>query len=365
MMDAMQKGTTSNAQQLRMREQSRPLISIIIPVFNEAPNVHVAYERIKKVIDNLQDKYTFEVLFCDNMSEDKTFELVTQLARIDPRVRGIRYAQNFGFNRSVLTGLCLARGQAAIQIDCDMQDPPEMFPQMLDAWSAGHDMVAGVRHSREDGHSYIWARSMYYRILRQISDDNVILDSGDFRLVDQSIVESLRMVNDVAPYVRGLTSIFARNPAYLPYDRSRRTAGKSKFPFRRLIGLAIEGMLAHSIAPLRLASYAGLLIATLMGLLGLGYIVTSILYGAKWPAGFTTITVLLLTAMSLNALFLGVIGEYVGRIYHQTRVRPITVIRDAVNMGGEGCAEDRHLPFQVLPERRLYTHGRPSTVNDV
>ena len=159
-----------------------------------------------------------------------------------------------------------------------------------------------------------------------------MLDSGDFRLVDRSILDQLRHIDDASPYTRGLTSLLASNQTGVPYDRAVREQGQSKFPLIKLISLAIDGFVAHSTAPLRMASFAGLLIALMTSLASVFYIVGRLFFGLEWPEGFATTTILILFGISLNAVFLGVIGEYVGRIYEQVRLRPTTVIERSINM---------------------------------
>jgi dolichol-phosphate mannosyltransferase len=316
----------------------RKLISVLIPVFNEEANVRNAYQRVKAVFDTLPE-YAFEIVFTDNASEDQTFQVLQQLAAEDDRVRVARFSRNFGFNRSVLTAYRLARGDAAMQLDCDLQDPPELLTDFLKLWEAGHDVVVGVRRKRTEARWLQAARKLFYRILHSVSDDNMVEDGGDFRLVDRSVIERLRWVEDAEPYTRMLTSLFARNQIGVPYDRSERVAGSSKFPLSKLIGLAIEGFLAHSTAPLRLASIFGLGVAVLTLLLSVFYIVMRLFTDMAQPAGFTTTTVLILLGMALNAIFLGIIGEYLGRIYNQMRRRPLTVIADAVNLDPVGPHE--------------------------
>lgn len=308
------------------------LISIIVPVFNEEENIASAYGAICDVFKRLADRYDLEIIFTDNHSIDRSFDLIRSLAERDPRVRGVRFVRNFGFHRSVLTGYRLAAGEAAVQIDCDLQDPPELLPEFLKLWESGHDLVVGVRRTREDGQAYQWARRLFYRLLTRLSDDHVIVDSGDFRLLDRTILDQLRVIDDKAPFVRGLTSLLATNQIDVPYDRKRREAGESKFPLRKLTSLAIEGVLAHSTVPLRIASYTGLAIAVITFLLSIAYVLGRTVFGIPMPAGFATTTVLLLLGISLNAIFLGIIGEYVGRIYNQIRVRPMTVIETSVNL---------------------------------
>lgn len=334
------------------------LISIIIPVYNEESNVDAAYAAVEAVFATLTPRYDFEIVFTDNHSSDCTFQRIAEIAKSDPRVRAVRFARNFGFQRSVMTGYRLARGNAAIQIDCDLQDPPAIFPQFLALWEQGHDVVVGIRRFRNENKLLQWGRKTYYRLLKRISSDNLMLDSGDFRLIDRSILDQLRHIDDASPYTRGLTSLLASNQTGVPYDRAVREKGQSKFPLIKLIGLAIDGFVAHSIAPLRMASFTGLLIALMTAAASVFYLLGRLFFGFEWPEGFATTTILILFGISLNAVFLGVIGEYVGRIYEQVRLRPTTVIERSVNMGPSGEPVHKYSTTEFTSGPRLSARGQ-------
>jgi glycosyltransferase involved in cell wall biosynthesis len=324
--------TAATPSERRSTAAKSSLISIVIPVYNEEANVVAARDAVTAVFATISDRYDFEIIFTDNHSFDKTFERIADLAKSDRRVRAVRFARNFGFQRSVMTGYRLARGDAAIQIDCDLQDPPAIFPEFLALWEKGHDVVVGIRHNRHENILLQWSRKFYYRLLKKVSSDNLMLDSGDFRLVDRSILDQLHRIDDAAPYTRGLTSLLASNQTGVPYKRAVREKGKSKFPLVKLIALAVDGFVAHSTAPLKVASVAGLLIAFLTMLASVFYLLGRLFFGIEWPEGFATTTILILFGISLNALFLGIIGEYIGRIYDQVRIRPTTVIERSLNM---------------------------------
>jgi dolichol-phosphate mannosyltransferase len=326
----MDTAQTSSSQAPAVAKTS--LISVIIPVYNEEANVVAAYDAVAAVFASMADRYAFEIIFTDNHSIDKTFERIAGLANSDRRVKTVRFARNFGFQRSVMTGYRLARGAAAIQIDCDLQDPPALFPEFLALWEKGHDVVVGIRQNRPENILLQSSRKLYYRMLKKLSSDNLMLDSGDFRLVDRSILDQLQRIDDVAPYTRGLTSLLAANQTGVPYKRTVRERGKSKFPLIKLIALAIDGFVAHSTAPLKVASFSGLLVAFVTMLASFFYLFARVFFGAAWPGGFATTTILILFGISLNALFLGIIGEYVGRIYDQIRTRPLTVIERSLNI---------------------------------
>lgn len=313
-------------------ESERKFISVLIPVYNEEGNIRRAYEAVRDTFDLLKDRYTFEIIFTDNHSTDSSIAIISDLAKSDTRVRAVRFARNFGFQKSVLTAYRLASGDAAIQLDCDLQDPPSLFPKFLELWEQGHDVVVGIRHFRQESKLLQWARRCYYRLLQRVSDDNLMLDSGDFRLIDRSVLDQLHLINDVAPYTRGLTSMLATRQTGVAYDRQVRQSGESKFPLGKLIALAVDGLITHSIFPLRLAAFIGLGTSVITCAASFIYILSRLLFGFDWPAGFATTTVLLLFGISLNGIFLGIIGEYVGRIYNQVRSRPTTVIEYSVNL---------------------------------
>jgi dolichol-phosphate mannosyltransferase len=309
----------------------RKLISVLMPVYNEENNIVAAYEAVRDVFEVLSERYVLEIIFADNHSTDNSFALISHLAERDPRVRAVRFARNFGFQRSVLTCYRLASGDAAIQLDCDLQDPPSLFPKFLELWEQGHDVVVGIRRFRDEGRFLQLVRRMYYRLLRRISNDNLMLDSGDFRLIDRTILNRLHDINDAAPYTRGLTSMLATRQTGFSYDRQKRQSGESKFPIPKLMALAVDGLITHSIFPLRIAAYIGVGVSVVACLASFGYLFGRLFFGIYWPPGFATTTLLLLFGISLNAIFLGIIGEYVGRIYNQVRLRPTTVIERWIN----------------------------------
>jgi polyisoprenyl-phosphate glycosyltransferase len=311
--------------------RERKLISVVIPVFNEENNIARAYAEVCRVFDEM-GRYDLEIIFTDNHSVDRTAKILADIARVDPRVKVARFVRNFGFQNSVLTGYRLARGDAAFQLDCDLEDPPSSFPDFLALWEKGHDVVVGLRRQRHESKLMQWGRKIYYRLVRKFSNDNLLVDGGDFRLVDRSILDQLRSIHEAHPYTRGLISSLAKRQMGTPIDRDRRLFDQSKFPLRRLFSFAMDGVLAHSLVPLRLATYFGFIMSVGLFLLACGYTIGRLLAGSDWPSGFATLAVLIAMGASLNAIFLGIIGEYVGRIYNQVRQRPNTVVEYTINL---------------------------------
>ncbi len=316
---------------LQTRASNRPLISILVPVFNEEENLPVLYQRVSAVTGQLADRYDFEFVFTDNHSTDGSFTVLEKLAAGDRRIRVFRFSKNFGFQRSIMTGYMKTLGDAAIQIDCDLQDPPELFGEFLAKFEEGYDVVYGIRRSRQEGFLINGLRAVFYRIIDSLAEDDLPHNAGDFRLVSQRVIDAMKQIDDYHPYIRGMIAALGFRQTGIPYDRAKREKGKSKFSFRQLMSLAVDGILSHSIIPLRIASLTALAMSaiTLIGIVF--YMIGNFVFGQEWPAGFATTTVLLLLSITLNALFLGVIGEYLGRIYQQVKKRPITVIETTIN----------------------------------
>jgi polyisoprenyl-phosphate glycosyltransferase len=309
------------------------LVSVLVPAYNEEANVERAYAAIVAVFDALPD-HDCEIIFTDNHSTDRTFPLLRGLAERDPRVRVIRFARNYGYQRSLLIAYQSARGDCSVQIDCDLQDPPDRIPEMLALWRQGHQVVYGVRRSLADGPLTAASRRWFYRLVNAMSEDDLPHDAGEFRLVDARLLTELRAVRDTSPYLRGLISSMGFSQIGFEYDRAARVAGESKFPFSKMVGLAMDGVLNHSLIPLRVASGVGIAVgvATMLGILG--YLAGRVIFGQNWPAGFATTTLLLLLGIMLNALFLGIIGEYLGRIFMQSKARPTPIIEAQINGAG-------------------------------
>jgi dolichol-phosphate mannosyltransferase len=302
-----------------------------VPVFNEEANVEALYNTVVQVMSQVSERYDFELLFTDNHSNDRTFDILKGLAARDTRVRALRFSRNFGFQRSILTAYNNARGDAAVQIDCDLQDPPNLILEFLRKWESGYRVVYGVRTSRREKWWMNITRKVFYRLIDSLSDDPLPHDAGDFRLIDRCILNQLAQLDDYQPYLRGTIAALGFEQIGLPYDRFERQHGKSKFSMSELFALALDGILNHSIVPLRIATYLGFLISVVTFLGVVGYAIGRIFFAKNWPPGFATIIMLILGSLSLNALFLGVIGEYLGRIYRQIKQRPVAIIEQELN----------------------------------
>lgn len=312
----------------------KKLISIVTPVFNESETIARYFERMHAVLNELKDKYDFEYVITDNCSEDNTFELIKEYAKNDPRIRAFRFSRNFGYQKSILTGYCQARGDAAIEFDADLQDPPELLSSFLDAWSQGNKIVYGIRKNRKESLIIKTIRKIFYRLLNVVSEVPLPVDAGDFILIDRIIIDKLRDIKDHNLYLRGIIFSMGFKRLGIPYLRSARYAGKSKFPFFKMLSLAIDGIISHSITPLRLSTYFGIIVVISTTILLAVYLFLYFCDVVLMPRGFTTTTLLILFALSFNALFLGILGEYVGRILLQIQYRPMTVIAEMTEHKG-------------------------------
>ncbi|QGJ70090.1 Glycosyl transferase involved in cell wall bisynthesis [Planctomycetales bacterium 10988] len=307
-------------------------LSIVVPVLNEQANIEPLYHAVTEVMGALADQYTFELLFTDNHSSDQTLDKIKALAANDQRVRAIRFSRNVGFQRSILVGYLSATGDAVLQLDCDLQDPPELIPDFLRYWEQGYRVVYGVRVKR--GSEAWWltmARKTFYRLVNLLSEDPIPLDAGDFRLVDRRVIEELRQIDDLQPYLRGMIATLGFRQLAVEYERRDRNQGESKFSFSDLLSLALDGILSQSVLPLRFSSYGGLCLSAAAFLLGIWYLLSRFFFGHQWPAGWATLVFLNLFSLGMNAFMFGIVGEYLGRIYKQVKHRPLAIIEEEVN----------------------------------
>jgi len=312
------------------RSDAKPLLSVVIPVFNESKNIERLINRLLAVFAGLEDKYDFELVFTDNHSTDDTYEALEAWSNKLPNMRVLRFSKNIGYQRSILAGYLSARGDAVIQIDADLQDPPEKIQEFISQWESGYQVVYGVRTSRTDGVGSRLTRGMFYRILNAFSRDNLPLDAGEFRLIDRQVIDELRHVNDVRPYLRGAIASMGFKQVGIPYERGVREIGESKFNSKDLVRLALDGYFNHSTLPLRIATFIGLMVSVGTLVTGIGFFVGKLFFQQSWPRGFATTTILILMSLSILSLLLGVIGEYLSRIYEQVRYSPKVMVEKEI-----------------------------------
>jgi dolichol-phosphate mannosyltransferase len=318
------------------------LLSIIIPVFNEEANIEPLYAAVNLALQPIADRYRWEFVFTDNCSTDRTYGCLQELAARDARVRAYKFTRNFGFQRSILTGYRLAQGDAAIQIDCDLQDPPELILEFVNLWEQGFKIVYGIRRHRPDPIMLLMVRRLFYRSIALLSHSELPVDAGDFRLVDRCVLDLLHLYSDENPYLRGYIASLGYRQVGISYDRARRERGETSFSLSNLINLALDGIVSHSILPLRLASFIGVFLSMLSVLAIIVYFIMWLVYEQSWPAGFATIAFLVLISLAVNSIFLGIIGEYLARIYSQVKPQPLAIVERFVDhAAGEQGADRR------------------------
>lgn len=308
----------------------KPLISISIPVLNEAGNIQTLYTRLSALATRMQHKCDLEFVFSDNHSNDNTWSLLTELASSDHRVRAIRFSKNYGFQRSILANYLHTCGDAVMQIDADLQDPPELLESFYELWSQGYHVIYGIRRKRPEGWLINNFRRFGYWVIDKISEHPIPRDVGDFRLIDRKVIESLSNIRTSNPYLRGMIAGLGFNQTGIPYDRDPRVAGESKFNLPHLVRLGLTAVFNHSTVPLRAASFLGGAIL-LISILGALYYLILRIYHPELPRGLASIHILVLFGIGLNSFLLGIIGEYLLRIYLILRSEPIAIIEQSLN----------------------------------
>ena len=307
-----------------------PLVSISVPVLNEAANLDNLYERLCRLGARMEDRCRLEFVFTDNHSDDSTWEKLGELAARDNRVRAIRFSKNFGFQRSILANYLHTRGDAVMQIDADLQDPPELLKAFFDYWRRGYQVVYGIRRKRQEGLLIRTFRSIGYWVIDAVSEHPIPRDAGDFRLIDRRVIDALLRIRTANPYLRGMIAGLGFSQVGVPYDRDARVAGESKFGVVRLIRLGLTAVFNHSMVPLRVASLTGALMLGLSGVGALYYVALRFMH-PELPQGLASIHILVLFGIGLQSLLMGIIGEYLLRIYLILRAEPVAIIEQALN----------------------------------
>jgi glycosyltransferase involved in cell wall biosynthesis len=288
-------------------------LSICIPVLNEIDNLETLLLSLQAFADS-HSSYEFEFVFSDNCSNDGSWEKLKKMSLNDPRIRGIRFSRNIGYQESILMNYFYSSGDALIQYDADMQDPLEVISDFVYEWEKGAQVVMGVRISRDEGKFDQIFRKMGYRFLSWISDDALKSDVGDFRLVDRKLVEKLKALNTKDVYLRGVVSSIGFREAYVPYRRKMRVHGLSKFSKIKVIKLGFRGLAMHSNKILRIFIPIALAIS-LMAFAGILWVLALFFSGTALPKGFSSSQIILFSVLLLNSLFFAISGEYILRIH--------------------------------------------------
>ena len=312
-----------------------PLLSVIVPVKNEEECVLPFVQRVGRILEGIAAEGGWEILFVDDGSTDSTLAAIVAANQREPRVRAISLSRNFGKEAALSAGLDHARGSAVIPMDVDMQDPPEVLPEMVARWREGHEMVFGIRRSRdEDSFAKRVTAGMFYRAHNLVSQDKIPENAGDFRLMDRKVVDVIRAMPERNRFMKGLFAWAGFRQTAVEYDRAERETGTTKYNYWKLWTLALDGITSASTVPLRIWSYIGAIVA----LFALGYAgfiaAQTMIFGNRVP-GYASIMTSVLFLGGVQLISLGVLGEYVGRILTEAKQRPLYVVRDTVGIESE------------------------------
>lgn len=317
------------------REAGKQLLSIVVPCYNEEEVIGATIKRLTVVCERLQGLDT-ELIFIDDGSRDRTRELLRDFAAQDARMKVICFARNFGHQLAVTAGMDAAKGDAVVLIDADLQDPPEVIEQMVAKWREGFEVVYGTRTERagESAFKRSTARC-FYRLLNQLSDVPIPLDTGDFRLISRKVADTLRAMPERDRFVRGMVSWAGFRQTALAYKREARYAGASKYPLRKMVRFAVDGILSFSTKPLRMSVTLGMICA-LLALLGIGYALFLRLFTNIWVEGWTALMIAVLLIGGVQLMSVGILGEYIGRIYNEMKNRPLYVVDEYLGFDEDG-----------------------------
>ena len=312
---------------------ARPLISVVCPVFREVQTIKEFYRRVTEVLESITPNVRHELVFVNDGSDDGSGEELRAICSIDDRAKLVDLSRNFGHQLAITSGIDHATGDAVVLMDSDLQDPPEVIPEMVERWRSGYDVVYGVR-SRRDGEKRLMlaASALFYRLINRLSDTNLPLDTGDFRLMDRAVADVLRSMREENRYIRGLVSWIGYSQTSVPYARDARFAGESKYGLMRRVRFGFDGLTSFSERPLRFASAVGAVIVVIAMTLAAYIVVAKVVDPSRSIEGYASIMVAVLFLGGVQLLCVGLLGEYVGRIYRESKDRPLYVVRDRVNL---------------------------------
>ena len=314
------------------------MISVVVPIYNEQENLPELRRRMTSALDASGEEW--ELILVNDGSRDRSAEMMRQYHAEDPRIKLIDLSRNFGHQPAVTAGIHHARGDCVILIDGDLQDPPEVIPEMVNKWREGNQVVLGERHSRGDSSG---ARgigfALFYPIFRRISDLPTVPDAGIFGLMDRAVVTEFNKLPERNRFIPGLRAWLGFKQASVLYDRKDRAAGKPKQTLRRLVKYAMDGMLSFSYKPLKASMWMGFTVSGVSFLLGVFYLIDFFRHREKYGSGFTTLILCMLFLGGVQLITIGILGEYIGRIYEEIKQRPLYVVAERVGFEADGARE--------------------------
>lgn len=307
--------------------------SIVVPVYNEEPVAKESYKRLKQVMDSTQEEY--ELIFVNDGSRDKTEEIISEICKQDKNVRLINFSRNFGHQTAITAGMDYSSGQAVVVIDADLQDPPEVILEMIAKWKEGYDVVYGQRLKRK-GETFFKkvTAKMFYRLLAAMTSVDIPVDTGDFRLIDRKVCDVMSSLTEKNRYVRGLVSWVGFRQTAVTYVRDERFAGETKYPLKKMLKFAMDGITTFSYKPLKISTYIGFLVSAL-SFVYLIVVLCLRLFTDTTVTGWASTLAVSLMFNGVILMMLGIIGEYIGRIYDETKNRPLYIVREKKGFGEE------------------------------
>jgi polyisoprenyl-phosphate glycosyltransferase len=323
-------------------DEARPTLSVVIPVFNEEETIPELDRRLRAFLGELGE--TWEVVFVDDGSRDRSARMLEALAEREPRYKLISFGRNFGHQIAITAGMDRADGDAVVVMDADLQDPPEVVREMLTRWREGYDVVYAVRQRRL-GETWFKRLSalLFYRLFRALLGFDVVLDAGDFRLMSRPVVLTLRSLRERHRFIRGLVGWIGFRQTSVSYTRHERFAGVTKYPLRKMLSFAFDGITSFSTLPLRAATWLGALAGLLAMGLGTWAFYVKVVGGSVVP-GWTTIMILVALGSSVQLLVIGILGAYVGRIYEEVQRRPLYTVAREMNLSGRAPLPEPSAP---------------------
>ena len=312
------------------KKQSEPLISIVVPMYNESDNIDLFFEKLIPVLNDIDENW--EVVCVDDGSKDDTQELIAKKHKKESRIKLVSLSRNFGKESALTAGLFHTTGQAVIPMDADLQDPPELLSELVEKWREGFKVVLATRRFRK-GDSWLKKQTalMFYRVIGILSQTNIPKNTGDFRLMDREVVEAVKQLPERTRFMKGLLSWVGFPTAQVYYDRPHRASGDSKFNFTSLWRLALDGVFSFTTFPLKVWTYMGATISLASFVYAVYLIGRALVSGVDVP-GYTSLMVAVLFMGGIQLISLGVIGEYVGRIYRETKRRPLYLVKETVGI---------------------------------
>lgn len=323
--------------------------SIIVPMYNEEEVIRHTYAKLKEVMDGYGEPY--ELVFVNDGSKDQTVEIVEAICQQDQNVRLVNFSRNFGHQIAITAGMDYAQGDAIIIIDADLQDPPEVMLKMIEKWKEGYEVVYGKRLKRKGETAFKKITAlMFYRTMRSLTNFDIPMDTGDFRLIDRKVCDVLRGLKEKNRFVRGLVSWVGFRQTMVEYVREERFAGETKYPLKKMISFAVDGITSFSYKPLKIATYIGFTLSA-TSFVYLLVVLSQRLFTSTTVAGWTTIVAINLLFNGIILMLLGLIGEYIGRIYDESKNRPLYIVREARGFGDEKEQEEKQ-----KEKEREYVH---------